>query len=194
MVKFVLFYSFSCPFFPLYTLQFDASLNHILDMPGGAKKKSPTKSCREDDDITLQSLKQELKPKNKGASSLSRRKVPNLLHEGNGNVSLKRKIVKKAIERKTKTCKKQPSLSSVKDKLTTISTKKRENADDRDANPPKLKRRRKKSKNNAELDEASRLQRRTRYLLIKMKLEQNLIDAYSTEGWKGQRYEIFLDF
>lgn len=51
----------------------------------------------------------------------------------------------------------------------------------------KKRRNRKCRKNNVELDEASRFQRRTRYLMIKMKLEQNLIDAYSGEGWKGQR-------
>ena len=56
----------------------------------------------------------------------------------------------------------------------------------------KRKRKRKRQQDNAELDDASRLQRRTRYLLIKMKLEQNLIDAYSGEGWKGQRYEILF--
>ena len=60
----------------------------------------------------------------------------------------------------------------------------------------KRKRKRQQKGNKAgeeeEVDEALRLQRRTRYLLIKMKMQQNLIDAYAAEGWKGQRYKTFF--
>lgn len=54
------------------------------------------------------------------------------------------------------------------------------------------RKKRKRAMNDVEHDDAARLQRRARYLLIKMKLEQNLLDAYVGEGWKGQRYEVFV--
>jgi len=62
---------------------------------------------------------------------------------------------------------------------------------DQEANVQKRKRRRKKKRqrNDVDLDDTVRLQRRTRNVLIRMKQEQNLIDAYAGEGWKGQRYE-----
>ncbi|KAK6139806.1 hypothetical protein DH2020_026482 [Rehmannia glutinosa] len=155
-------------------------------MPGATKRGTRKKLHREDDERTLQSMKQELKPHTKGHSSLSKRKVTKCSHEVNGKVNLKKKIVNKAVVHKTETSKKRPYLSGIKDKPSTISTKENEKTDDRDV---KRRRRIKKRKNNVELDEASRLLRRTRYLLIKTKLEQNFIDAYSTEGWKGQSRE-----
>lgn len=62
---------------------------------------------------------------------------------------------------------------------------------DQEGNIQKRKRRRKKKRqrHNVDLDDTVRLQRRTRNILIRMKQEQNLIDAYAGEGWKGQRYE-----
>ncbi|KAH9311801.1 hypothetical protein KI387_026836, partial [Taxus chinensis] len=47
----------------------------------------------------------------------------------------------------------------------------------------------KKKAQNVPLDEVLRVNRRIKYLFIKMKLEQTLIDAYSGEGWKGQSRE-----
>ncbi|XP_047975296.1 pathogenesis-related homeodomain protein-like isoform X3 [Salvia hispanica] len=175
-------------------------------MPGAAKRATRKKLHLEDDERTLENLKRELKPlyrphasksKNKAweiksgtkAASLSRCKGKSS-GKDDENVSLKRrKVVKKTVVNRTITSKKQPSLGVLKDNSTNVSSKEGDKADDKYGISRKPKRRRKKTKNNMELDDASRLQRRTKYLLIKVKLEQNLIDAYSTEGWKGQSRE-----
>lgn len=71
--------------------------------------------------------------------------------------------------------------------LCSKASKKRNRGEVEVQNFRKKKRKLGKKKDVNHHDEASRFQRRIRYLLIKLKMEQNLIDAYSAEGWKGQR-------
>jgi hypothetical protein len=51
------------------------------------------------------------------------------------------------------------------------------------------RRRRRRTRKTSEvvLDSRTRIKRRVKYLLMKMRVGQNLLDAYSGEGWNGQR-------
>lgn len=59
------------------------------------------------------------------------------------------------------------------------------------ANGEKKKRGRKKKQMQKNTDEFSRMRTHLRYLLHRINYEQYLIDAYSAEGWRGQRYLLF---
>lgn len=59
---------------------------------------------------------------------------------------------------------------------------------ERETNKRRCRKRKRKTVEPHE-DETSRIKKRVKYLLNRMKVEQNLIDAYSAEGWKGQSRE-----
>nr|GMD07184.1 pathogenesis-related homeodomain protein [Ipomoea batatas] len=62
-------------------------------------------------------------------------------------------------------------------------------ADDSATDEKKRKRRKRKHSKQIAVNEFSGIKSHLRYLLSRIKYEQNLIDAYSAEGWKGQSLE-----
>ncbi|CAH9140936.1 unnamed protein product [Cuscuta epithymum] len=113
------------------------------------------------------------------------------LHEEKGKCASMGTKLRGTTSNKTRLPQQKSALTGKIRKFQLVECKKREKTEDIATGSGRLKKRKraKRRKQNAEHDEVSRLQRRTRYLLIKMKLEQNLIDAYSTEGWKGHSRE-----
>ncbi|CAJ1975850.1 unnamed protein product [Sphenostylis stenocarpa] len=104
--------------------------------------------------------------------------------------SNKKVIINKTLHKSDVNSSQKVSSTKLQRRKIPHSSRKEGNGVDEEAKIKKHKRRKKNRQGDSmDLDDASRLRRRTRYLLIKMKLEQNLIDAYSGEGWKGQSRE-----
>ncbi|KAJ8568139.1 hypothetical protein K7X08_020861 [Anisodus acutangulus] len=157
------------------------------DMHKAAARSSQVKNVLR----RLEKTRSKLKSKSHGKATLTSSSKRTVAGEGKEKCCSGGNILEKEIPQKAKSSKKQSVLSCRRAKLQAVNSKDNLKHENLDIGSEKLKRMRKKRrrKHNTDPDDVARLQRRTRYLLIKMKLEQNLIDAYSAEGWKGQSRE-----
>lgn len=145
--------------------------------------------------LDIKGHKQKSKSSGNSIGSMTwKEKLEKSVSKGVINDSLSKSLIGKTALHKTKFYKKQHS-SSLQFENPSLNGSKEIGKQAKEYGKPRKRRKRRKQRrqrDNAERDDTSRLQRRTRYLFVKMKLEQNLIDAYSGDGWKGQRYEKVL--